>query len=252
MRLKYIQLASLIVMLSFVIFSTNCQSDKNKQKTKAGNTQQQIYAGESSTTVHFDFEAMPQGDLPDTWEAVVTGKGTLGSWKILRDKNESGLTNVLAQTSMENFGGHFDVVVAKQTSFRDITLSVKFKAIKGKEDQGGGPVWRYIDANNYYIARANPLENNYRFYKVVDGNRRQIATYSLPVTSGEWHTLKIEHVGTKIKCYYDGQLFLEAEDDTFMQHGKIGVWTKADSYCYFDDLIVEEKECTMNSDSTER
>ena len=189
----------------------------------------------------FNFDKCQPGSLPNGWEAAMTGKGKTGKWEVTLEKTKTGENKVLAQTSMKNFGYHFDIAVAKETSFKDITLSVKFKAIKGNEDQGGGPVWRYIDENNYYICRANPLENNYRVYKVINGNRKQLKSYSLPVTSGEWHTIKVEHIGNDIKCYYDGQLYLQAEDDSFTNAGKIGLWTKADSYCFFDDFSVEEK-----------
>ncbi|RMF42810.1 MAG: hypothetical protein D6751_11525, partial [Deltaproteobacteria bacterium] len=103
--------------------------------------------------------------------------------------------------------------------------------------RGGGPVWRYQDADNYYICRANPLENNFRVYKVVNGNRRMMRTVNLKITSNQWHTIKIENIGDSIKCYYDGKLYLKAKDKTF-RHGKIGVWAKADAVTYFDHLKV--------------
>ena len=228
----------LIILLS-IVFMSNCQSDRTQQENaKSTDIQEQVQTKSAEGTIRFDFEDMQPGNLPDTWSTALTGKGDPGKWEIISDKNESGPTKVLAQTSMENFGYHFDVAVAKETNFKNLTLSVEFKAIKGEEDQGGGPVWRYRDADNYYIARANPLENNFRIYKVVDGNRKQLKSYSLPVISGQWHSIKIEHSGTHIKCYYDGQLSLEVDDDTFMEAGKVGVWTKADSYCLFDNLIV--------------
>ncbi len=232
-----------LIILLFVVFTSNCQSDRTQQEnTKSTDAQQQVQDSTEHGTIRFDFEDIPLGNLPNTWHTAVTGKGNSGKWEIVTDKNESGSNKVLAQTSMENFGYHFDVAVAKETNFKNLTLSLKFKAIKGEEDQGGGPVWRYRDADNYYIARANPLENNFRVYKVVNGNRKQLKSYSLPVINGLWHSIKIEHIGTHIKCYYDGQLYLEVDDDTFMEAGSVGVWTKADSYCLFDNLVVDIKE----------
>jgi len=108
-------------------------------------------------------------------------------------------------------------------------------------DRAGGLVFRLKDANNYYIVRANALEDNYRLYHVVNGSRRQFAGANLKVTSGEWHEIKVECVGNKIICYYDRAKNIEATDDTFKDAGKIGLWTKADSVTYFDDLKVVTK-----------
>jgi len=219
------------------------EEGKAEEIDKGETEQEHAESGQDESDADFvcDFESYSPGALPSNWSAAMTGKGKPGKWEILTDERDHQPTRVLAQTFMENYGYHFDVAVAKETNYKNLELSVKLKAIKGKEDQGGGPVWRYQDENNYYIARANPLESNFRVYKVIDGNRKQLKSYSLPVTSGEWHTIKIEHIGPQIKCYFDGQLYLEVEDDQFLQPGKVGVWTKADSYCYFDDLVVEEE-----------
>ena len=104
--------------------------------------------------------------------------------------------------------------------------------------RAGGLVFRLRDPNKYYIVRANALENNYRLYHVVSGRRSQFAGANFKVTSGEWHELRIEAVGNKIACYYDGSKKIEATDDTFKDAGKVGLWTKADSVTYFDDLKV--------------
>jgi len=240
---KHVQgiLPYFIILLS-IVFIGNCQSDRPQQENvKSTDARQQVQDTTAEESVRIDFEDMQLGKLPNTLSTAMTGKGNPGTWEIITDKNESGSIKVLAQTSMENFGYHFDMAIVKETNFKDLSLSLDFKAIKGEEDQGGGPVWRYIDADNYYIARANPLENNFRVYKVVDGNRKQLKSYSLPVISNQWHSIKIEHIGTQIKCYYDGQLYLEVDDDTFMEAGSVGVWTKADSYCLFDKLIVDVK-----------
>ncbi len=233
---------SLFLLVS--VFVMSCQSQKPEQKKETSAAEQQVAVADTaqqSSVQIFDFESCEIGKLPQGWETGMTGKGTPGNWQVLTEKTETGENKVLAQTSMKNFGYHFDIAVAKNTDYKDLTITVRFKAIKGEEDRGGGPVWRYQDENNYYICRANPLENNFRVYKVIDGNRRQLKSYSLPVTSGEWHTIHIEHIGNHIKCFYDGQLYLETDDSTFTKPGKVGVWTKADSYCYFDDLKIEKK-----------
>ena len=189
---------------------------------------------ELSGNASFSFDESETGKIPSGWSNYFTGKGGLGKWEIVDDNGN----NVLAQTSQENFGYHFDVIVNDDLIYQDLEITLKFKGIKGEEDQGGGPVWRYQDADNYYIARANPLENNYRVYKVVDGNRKMLKSVDIDVTSGEWHTIKIIMKGNKIECFYDGELYLTTTDDTFVKAGKIGLWTKADAVTYFDDLQI--------------
>jgi hypothetical protein len=134
----------------------------------------------------------------------------------------------------------FNLCVADDTSYQDLEASVAFKAVKGKEDQGGGILWRYQDGNNYYTARYNPLESNYRVYKVVGGRRTQLETQEdIRIKAGEWHTLKIKMMGSQIECYLDGKKILEAKDDTIAKPGKVGLWTKADAQTYFDDFKVQ-------------
>jgi len=184
--------------------------------------------------ITFDFENYTIGKAPFGWSTYFTGKGDLGKWEILDDNG----TKVLAQTSKKNLGYHFDVIVNDEINYKDVEISLKFKGTDGEEDQGGGPVWRYQDADNYYIARANPLENNYRVYKVIDGNRKQLESIDMEIKSGKWYSLKITMKGNKINCYFNDKLKLETTDDSFPGSGKIGLWTKADAVTYFDDLLV--------------
>lgn len=188
-----------------------------------------------------NFENYRVGVFPQGFISTFTGSGRPGIWKIKEDKTAPSPTKVLAQLSMRNFGYHFNLAVVKDTNFSNLKLTVYFKAVRGREDRGGGPVWRYVDANNYYIARANPLENNFRVYKVVKGIRRMLASVHLRITSGKWHRIDIENIGNDIKCYYDGKLYLHVKDNTF-KSGKVGLWTKADAVTYFDNLEVEEVE----------
>ena len=128
--------------------------------------------------------------------------------------------------------------MAENTSFTAVDLIVAFKAVAGKLDRGGGPVWRYRDANNYYVARMNPLEDNFRVYKVVEGKRTQLASAEVKVRSGEWHSIRVVHTGDHIRCYLDSKPLLDARDATFSEAGKIGLWTKADAVTYFAGLRV--------------
>jgi hypothetical protein len=157
------------------------------------------------------------------------------------DPTASSKPNVVAQTSADRTDYRFPLLIADEGSFQDVDLSVRFKAVSGSVDRAGGLVFRLKDPNNYYIVRANALENNYRLYRVVNGRRRQFAGANFKVTSGEWHELRVEAAGNKITCYYDGSKKIEATDDTFKEAGKVGLWTKADSVTYFDDLKVRAK-----------
>jgi hypothetical protein len=181
------------------------------------------------------------GELPKGWLAAKTGQGPGSVWKVLEDKSAPAGTKVLAQTSSEAPNRLFNLCVADATKYTDLDLTVTLKAMRGKIDQGGGPVWRYQDQDNYYLARINPLEANYRIYRVVHGKRTQLASADLEKKeslAGKWYTLRIVHRGDRIRCYLDGKLRLEARDKTFRGSGKIGLWTKADAVTAFDRLAV--------------
>ena len=180
--------------------------------------------------------------VPKGWTADKTGTGDGSVWKVVADDTAPSKKGfVLAQTA-ESPKAMFNLCVADDTSLKDVEAAVAYKAVKGKVDQGGGIVWRYQDANNYYIARFNPLEDNFRLYKVVAGKRLQLAAKEeLVVKAGEWHTLAIKMTGDQIECSLDGKKYLEAKDATFDKAGKVGLWTKADAQTYFDDLKVSGK-----------
>ena len=156
----------------------------------------------------------------------------VGEWKVA----ESDRGKALAQTA-KNANSVFNVALAANTSARDVDLSVRLKAIAGEYDQGGGLVWRAKDAKNYYLARYNPLEDNYRVYKVVDGKRTLFQNVDIAHTPG-WHTLRVTMQGDHIECYYDGKKYLDVKDTTFRDAGKIGLWSKADAQSQFDDLTL--------------
>jgi hypothetical protein len=176
------------------------------------------------------------GQLPKGWTADKTGQGSGSVWKVLEDPTAPGGKRVLAQTSDQGRKRFFNLCVADKTAFKDVELTVAFKAVAGKEDQGGGLVWRYKDHDNYYIARMNPLEDNYRVYKVEGGKRTQFASVTMKVPVGQWHRLRVVQKGDHIQCYFDGKLHLDVKDGTFKEAGKIGLWTKADAQTYFADL----------------
>ncbi len=172
------------------------------------------------------------GAVPPGWTVSMTGQGPGSKWAVVEDTTAPG-GRALAQTSNEGPRPLFNLCVANAASFQDVDLTVSFKPVAGNIDQGGGPVWRYRDANNYYIARMNPLEDNYRVYKVVDGKRTQLGSADVSIPAGEWHVIRVVHRDDQIRCYLDGKLHLEVTDDTFIAAGKVGLWTKADAQTSF-------------------
>jgi len=195
----------------------------------------------AGATLTYNFDSDAVGGMPTKFHGARTGQGTEGKWVVMADANAPSKPNVVAQISTDKTDYRFPLLVSDEGSFKDLELSVKFKAVAGEVDRAGGLVFRLKDADNYYIVRANALEDNYRLYHVVKGNRRQFAGANFKVTSGEWHEIKVECVGNKIICYYDGVKKIEATDETFKDAGKIGLWTKADSVTYFDDVKVVAK-----------
>ena len=189
----------------------------------------------------YNFDGDMPGQMPTKFHSAKTGGGAQEKWAVTADATAPSKPNVVAQTSSDQTDYRFPLLISDEGSFQDLDVSVKFKAVSGSIDRAGGLVFRLKDPNNYYIVRANALENNYRLYHVVNGRRSQFAGANLKVTSGEWHELRVEAVGNKITCYYDGNKKIEAADDTFKDAGKVGLWTKADSVTSFDDLKVTAK-----------
>ncbi|MCH8054384.1 MAG: hypothetical protein IH895_10005, partial [Planctomycetes bacterium] len=136
----------------------------------------------------------------------------------------------------------FNIAVQENATYADLDLSVKVKGVSGEEDQGGGPLWRCTDESNYYICRFNPLEDNFRLYKVIDGKRKQLATVKIETEAGKWYTVRVTMIDFEIACYLDGKKLLEAEDASLTEAGVIGLWTKADAVTSFDDLMVKAAE----------
>jgi hypothetical protein len=196
-------------------------------------------AADDGRTITFSRDDL--GKLPAGWKADHTNKDGAGAWKVVADATAPSKTgHVLAQTG-QSPKPVFNLCVAQDTRLADVELSVRFKATRGDIDQGGGLVWRYADPENYYVARFNPLEGNYRLYKVVAGKRVQLATSEdLKARAGEWHTLTVRMTGDRIECQLDGKTELEAKDGTLSKAGKVGLWTKADAQTSFDQLVIAE------------
>ena len=198
-------------------------------------------AGDAKAT-QWDFEDATVGKLPDGWSAAKSAEGEGSVWKIVEDKSAPKGPKALAQISPDGAASLFNLCVNDKARFTDLDLTVSFKALAGKKDQGGGPMWRYQDAENYYVVRMNPLEDNFRLYKVVAGKRIQLATADVTAAEGKWHTIRVVHQGTRIQCSFNGKMHFDVKDDAFKGAGKIGLWTKADAQTAFDDIVVRKAE----------
>ena len=144
-------------------------------------------------------------------------------------------SGVLAQTAETQ---PWAVAILEDRKFGDVDVTVKFRPISGKEDASGGIIFRAKDAKNYYLVRANGLEDNFRLYTMKDGNRGQLASAKVDAPKlGEWHTIRVVAKGSKIQAYLNGKLQIDHEDKTYTE-GYVGLWTKADSVTEFDDLVA--------------
>jgi len=178
-----------------------------------------------------NFDNAKSGSLPTTWLGTQTGSGK-AHWSVEKDASAPSKPNVLKQSGEATY----PVCLKTDTKLKDGCVEVKFKAISGSEDQAGGLVWRAKDANNYFIARANALEDNVHIYHMVNGRRVQFDGVDVKVRGGEWHTLRVDFSGPNFLVFLDGKKVLTAKDTTFTEIGMVGVWTKADSVTAFDDL----------------
>jgi hypothetical protein len=180
-------------------------------------------------TLNFDNDKT--GSVPPGWRAGVTGRGA-PKWSVEADASAPSKPNVLKQSG----SGTFPWCVKQDASLTDGYAEVKFKSISGREDQAGGLVWRWKDADNYYVARANALENNVSLYYTQDGRRITLKYVDAPVPRNTWHTLRAEFSGKKIRVIFDGKPYIELDDEHITGTGLVGVWTKADSVTLFDDF----------------
>ena len=187
-----------------------------------------------SITINFDTD--DPGRPPNGFGFVLTGQGRPGVWLVKKDDAAHG--NVLAQTDADPTDNRFPVAVYNDFTAGDVDLTVQFKPVSGRGDQGAGLVWRYRDQNNYYLARCNALEDTCTIYRVVNGRREAFSSQNVKVASNAWHTLRVSASGDQFVVYYDGKKVLDARDGTFKVAGKVGRWTKADSIIYFDDLSM--------------
>jgi hypothetical protein len=193
-------------------------------------------AGETIT-----FEKSTVGSPPENFEFARTGNGAAGTWVVVRDDTAAG-GRALEQSDTDKTSYRFPLAIYKPISARTVEVSVRFKPISGQVDQAGGIVLRFADPDNYYVVRANALENNVRFYRVVSGRRIQLKSADVRVATNVWHTLAIRADGDRFTISFDGSQLYTASDRTFGKAGKAGVWTKADSVTRFAGLAIKSHD----------
>lgn len=220
----------------------NSKSENSEKQVREVNAQTQFSDSlNPAETTSFDFENYPAGQLPDGWSEYYTGSGGT-EWKIAEDNGNK----VLAQLYSDNPNNHFNVIVNDGIVAKDMVLTARLKGVTGNHDQGGGFVWRFTDKNNYYVVRANPLEDNVVLYKVENGKRTDLPlagkgrTYGVdvPTMGNQWHTLKLIVQGDVFTVFLNDKELFKVQDKTFTNTGKVGFWTKADAVTYFDDFEI--------------
>ena len=201
------------------------------------------------------FDNCEPGKLPPGWTVAMTHAGAAPRWEIVRDGSAPKPRSVFAQLSGDKTAGRFPLAIFERITVRDGDVSVDFKSVDGMVDQAAGIVWRYQDSNNYYIVRANALENNVVLYRVEKGVRLSIAPRGLPSRSygvkheiprRQWNTLKVAFKDSSFTIFLNNERLFETEDRTFTKAGKTGLWTKADSVTYFSDFTVVKHDATVD------
>ncbi len=235
----------IIILLSIFILESCNQSTKQDNTTSANKKSSEILKSipDLSYDTTFTFNGCQRGVLPEGWSQYTTGKGDSTNWQVIYSNSKI----VLAQLSEDNPNYHFNVIVFDNFKIKNPELSVYLQGVSGNMDQGGGLVWRFIDKNNYYVVRANPLEDNVVLYKVENGKRtdlpligkgRTYGTDVKPLGSG-WNQLGLTVNDSLFTVYLNSEQVFQVIDETFKNAGKVGLWTKADAVTNFDNFEIK-------------
>jgi hypothetical protein len=193
----------------------------------------------ASLALVWNFDREQPGTFPSEFSIGTLFDGRpAGDWQVLATERAKSPPHVLAQLMAKGAEHAYKVTLVKGTVASDLTLQVSFLPIQGNADMGGGLIWRVADDRNYYLARANPLEQNIRVYRVVKGVRHLLENFDQTITVKQWHTLRITHQGCRVNVFYDDKQVFDLCDKTF-HAGMIGLWTKSDAVTYFDDLQLQ-------------
>jgi hypothetical protein len=203
-----------------------------------------FFIGVSAMSNHaISFESTQTGAAPEGWTSTLTGSGD-PKWTVESDGTAPSKSKVIKQSGRATY----PLLLKNDSSLKDGSVEIKFKAISGSQDRAAGVVWRAKDANNYYVARANALEDNVVLYKTVKGVRSPLDIVGrkggygtdVKVPAGTWHSLRVDFSGSRFRVSFNGKQLFEVEDSTFTDAGKIGLWTKADSVTLFDEVTYGE------------
>ncbi len=196
----------------------------------------------SATEYRADFENATQGTLPKRWVVAATHPGNrLAKWQVTIDETRpKSDRHILTLTQVGN--SMFNLCYRPDIRMKNGHISVLFHANSGRIDQGGGIMWRVHDSDNYYVARFNPLEDNFRFYSVIKGHRTLLCTIDGVHLAKGWHAMAIDQQDDRFTGFLDGKKMLECKDNLITQSGGVGVWTKADAATSFDDFVVKARE----------
>jgi hypothetical protein len=188
-------------------------------------------------TTQVDIANMQPGLAPPGFTFQRTGSGEIGDWRVVADSTAAG-QRAIAQTSKDTTDYRFPLAVYQPVSARNVDVVLRFKPVSGTVDQAGGIAVRLTTPDDYYVLRANALEDNVRFYRVVKGRREQLKGANTKVATGQWHTLGLRAEGDRFTVSFDGKPLFSAEDKTFAGPGKVALWTKADSVTHFDKISI--------------
>jgi glycosyl hydrolase family 59 (putative galactocerebrosidase) len=197
-----------------------------------------VAARAQETPTNVDIAQMPVGGLPSDFTTWRTGQGAPAQWSVVQDTSANG-GHAIAQTSQDQTDYRFPLAIYKPVSAKNVEATVRFKPVDGKIDQAGGIAVRLATPDNYYVVRANALEDNVRFYRVVKGNRQQIEGANIKVAKNQWHTLVLKAVDDRFTVSFDGKELYTATDGTFGESGRVALWTKADSVIHFDRFEIK-------------
>jgi hypothetical protein len=198
-----------------------------------------VSKSEGATPIEWTFEDCAVGAQPAGWSVAETnGAGKPGVWKVEEMAGAPSGKRVVRLAETHNSGSTFNLLLQEGTYGPNLLVEVEIHAESGAEDQGGGLVWRARDADNYYIARWNPLEKNLRAYKVEGAKRTMFKSVDVDADVAKWHELGVKMVGPEITVIFDDKPLIQVADGTFAASGKVGLWTKADAASCFDNFEV--------------
>ena len=183
-------------------------------------------------------DRMITGAAPSDFEFARTGQGAVGQWTVVEDPSAAS-KRAIEQSSTDRTDYRFPLAIYQPTSAKNVEVTLRFKPVAGKVDQAGGIAVRVTSPNDYYLVRANALEDNVRFYRIVKGRREQLATANIKVASNQWHTLGLRAENDHFTVTFNGKTLHSTNDRILRGSGRIALWTKSDSVTRFDQISIQ-------------